>query len=97
MFDIGFGELLVIGIIALLVFGPDKLPAVARTLGLWWGRIKYQIQSAKTDFDREIGADEIRRQLHNEQVMRQLGEGEEAIRRIMKESDDIARNPSHKS
>lgn len=97
MFDIGFGELLVIGIISLLVFGPDKLPAVARTLGLWWGRIKYQVQSAKNDFDREIGADEIRQQLHNEQVMKQLGESDEAIQRMMSESDDIARNPRQKT
>jgi len=93
MFDIGFGELLLIGIVSLLVFGPDKLPVVARTLGLWWGRFKYTAQSAKNDFDREVGADEIRRQLHNEQVMKELGESDEAIRRIMKESEDIARSP----
>lgn len=93
MFDIGFGELLLISVIGLLVFGPDKLPVVARTLGLWWGRFKYTIQSAKNDFDREVGADEIRRQLHNEQVMKELGESDEAIRRIMKESEEIARSP----
>lgn len=93
MFDVGFGELLLIGVISLLVFGPDKLPVVARTLGLWWGRLKYTIQAAKNDFDREVGADEIRRQLHNEQVMKQLGESDEAIRRIMKESEELARQP----
>lgn len=93
MFDIGFGELLLIGIVSLLVFGPDKLPTVARTLGLWWGRLKYTIHSAKNDFDREVGADEIRRQLHNEQVMKELGESDDAIRRIMKESEEIARSP----
>jgi len=93
MFDIGFGELLLISIVSLLVFGPDKLPVVARTLGLWWGRVKYTVQSAKNDFDREVGADEIRRQLHNEQVMKELGESDEAIRRIMKESEEIASTP----
>lgn len=94
MFDIGFGELVLIGVIALLLFGPDKLPIVARTMGLWWGRIRYQIQAAKNDFDREVGVDEIRRQLHNEQVMKELGESEESIRRVMKESDELARHPS---
>lgn len=98
MFDIGFGELVLIGVIALLLFGPDKLPVVARTMGLWWGRIRYQLQAAKKDFDREVGVDEIRRQLHNEQVMKQLGESDEAIRRIMKESEDIARQvPTNKT
>lgn len=98
MFDIGFGELVLVSVIALLLFGPDKLPTVARTIGLWWGRVRYHLQAAKKDFDREVGVDEIRRQLHNEQVMRQLGESDEAIRRIMKESEDIARQPpTHKT
>lgn len=97
MFDIGFGELILIGIVSLLVFGPDKLPVVARTVGLWWGRLKYTVQSAKNDFDREIGADEIRRQLHNEQVMKELGESDEAIRQIMKDSEEIASKPVSKS
>jgi Tat protein translocase TatB subunit len=92
MFDIGFSELLLIAVITLLVVGPDKLPAVARTAGLWWGRIRYTLQSAKNDFDREIGASEIRRQLHNEQVMKELGESQEAIDRVMKESEALAHN-----
>jgi len=93
MFDIGFSEIIVIFIVALVVLGPDKLPAAARTLGLWWGRIKYQMNAAKKDFEREIGADEIRRQLHNEQVMRELGESKEAIRRVMKDGEEFARTP----
>ena len=96
MFDIGFAELLVIFVIALLVIGPDRLPAAARTFGLWFGRLKYQLQTAKSDFEREIGADEIRRQLHNEQVMRELGEPEEAIRRVMREADEMVQPASKK-
>ena len=93
MFDIGFSEIIVIFAVALLVLGPDKLPVAARTLGLWWGRIKYHMRSARTDFEREIGADEIRRQLHNEQVMHELGESKEAIRRVMKSGEDFANTP----
>jgi sec-independent protein translocase protein TatB len=89
VFDIGFSELLVILVVSLLVIGPERLPAAARTFGLWFGRLKYQLLSAKQDFEREIGADEVKRQLRNEQVMRELGEPEEEIRRVMKEADSL--------
>lgn len=60
MFDVGFFELLVIGIVALLVVGPERLPKVARTAGLWLGRGRRFIGSVKDDIDREIKADELR-------------------------------------
>jgi len=69
MFDIGFTELLLIGIVALIVIGPDRLPGAVRTAGLWVGRIKRSFSAIKSEVEREIGADEIRRQLHNEQVL----------------------------
>ena len=93
MFDVGFSEILVVLVVALIVLGPDKLPVAARTLGLWIGRLKYMMQAAKNDFEREIGADDIRRQLHNEQVMRELGESKEAIQRMMREGNEFVRNP----
>ena len=69
MFDIGFSELLLVGLIALLVFGPERLPGAARTAGLWVGRLKRSFAAIKTEVEREIGADEIRRQLHNENIL----------------------------
>lgn len=69
MFDIGFSELLLVGLVALLVFGPERLPGAARTAGLWVGRLKRSFAAIKTEVEREIGADEIRRQLHNEQIL----------------------------
>ncbi|WP_028629821.1 Sec-independent protein translocase protein TatB [Metapseudomonas resinovorans] len=69
MFGISFGELLLIGLIALLVLGPERLPGAARTAGLWIGRLKRSFNAIKTEVEREIGADEIRRQLHNEHIM----------------------------
>lgn len=69
MFGISFGELLLIGLIALLVLGPERLPGAARTAGLWVGRLKRSINSIKLEVERELGADEIRRQLHNENIM----------------------------
>lgn len=78
MFGISFGELLLIGLVALLVLGPERLPGAARTAGLWIGRLKRSFNAIKQEVEREIGADEIRRQLHNEQIM--------AMERQIKES-----------
>lgn len=69
MFDIGFTELLLIAVVALVVLGPDRLPGAVRTAGLWIGRIKRSFIAIKAEVEREIGADEIRRQLHNEQIL----------------------------
>ncbi|WP_372876303.1 Sec-independent protein translocase protein TatB [Pseudomonas sp.] len=69
MFDIGFTELLLIGVVALVVLGPDRLPGAVRTAGLWIGRVKRSFSAIKAEVEREIGADEIRRQLHNEQIL----------------------------
>ena len=69
MFDIGFAELLLVGIVALLVLGPERLPGAVRTASLWIGRIKRSFSTIKAEVEREIGADEIRRHLHDEQIL----------------------------
>jgi sec-independent protein translocase protein TatB len=69
MFDIGFTELLLVALVALVVLGPERLPGAVRTAGLWIGRIKRSFNSIKAEVEREIGADEIRRQLHNEHIL----------------------------
>lgn len=69
MFDIGFTELLLIGLVALFVLGPERLPGAVRTAGLWIGRAKRSFANIKAEVEREIGADEIRRQLHNERIL----------------------------
>ena len=63
MFDIGFWELAVIGVVALLVIGPERLPRVARTAGLWLGRARRFVSSVKADIDRELAADELKKAL----------------------------------
>lgn len=60
MFDIGFQELTIIGIVALLVVGPERLPGLARNVGLWVGRIRRYVAHVKDDIDREIRAQELR-------------------------------------
>ena len=79
MFGISFSELLLVGLVALLVLGPERLPGTARTAGLWIGRLKRSFNAIKQEVEREIGADEIRRQLHNEHILSL----EEEARKIM--------------
>jgi sec-independent protein translocase protein TatB len=66
MFDIGFWELVVIGVVALIVIGPERLPGVARTAGLWVGKAKHFIFSVKAEVDRELKADELKRLLEEQ-------------------------------
>jgi sec-independent protein translocase protein TatB len=61
MFDIGFSELLVIGVVALLVIGPERLPKVARTAGVIFGRFQRYVANVKGDIQRELDASEISR------------------------------------
>lgn len=61
MFDIGFTELIVIGIVALIVIGPERLPKVARTAGHLYGRLQRYVSTVKSDISQEIQLDELRR------------------------------------
>ena len=61
MFDIGFSELLVIGLVALIVIGPEKLPRVARTVGLLIGRLQRYVADVKSDINREVELEELRK------------------------------------
>lgn len=72
MFDIGFMELLLISIVALIVIGPERLPGAIRTATLWIGRAKRSFNQVKSEIEKEINADEIKRQLHNESILSDL-------------------------
>ena len=60
MFDVGFWELALIGLVMLVVVGPERLPKFARTAGLWLGRGRRMLSSVKAEIDREIKADELK-------------------------------------
>lgn len=87
MFDIGFTELLVCLIVALVVIGPEQLPGAVRTAGLWIGRLKRSLRDTRNEIERQIGADDIRRQLHNEEVMQNLEEARLRIEKTMREAE----------
>jgi sec-independent protein translocase protein TatB len=61
MFDIGFSEMLVIAVVALIVIGPERLPGVARTMGHLFGRMQRYVNDVKSDIQREIELDELRK------------------------------------
>ena len=90
MFGISFSELLLVGLVALLVLGPERLPGAARTAGLWIGRLKRSFNAIKQEVEREIGADEIRRQLHNEHILSM----EEQAKKILAPLQDAVKPPT---
>lgn len=81
MFDVSFAELILIAIVGLLVIGPERLPEALRTLGLWLGRMRRSFTNVKAELEKEIGMDDIRRQLHNEAVMEEMKRIERDVRR----------------
>ena len=61
MFDIGFSEIVVIAVVALIVIGPERLPKTARTLGHLFGRLQRYVADVKADINREMQLDELKR------------------------------------
>ena len=67
MFDIGFSELVMIGLVSLIVIGPERLPKVARIVGFWLGKSRAMIANVKSEIQYELHQEELR-QLINDQV-----------------------------
>ena len=93
MFDIGFSELILVGIVALLVIGPERLPETVRTASMWLNRIRRGFNEIKQ---------EVQQELHNDAVLRELREtGEQlkkegaAIGRDVHDTTALAANPAH--
>ena len=61
MFDVGFSEIVVIAVVALVVIGPERLPKAARTMGLLFGRLQRYVGDVKADISREMELDELRK------------------------------------
>ncbi|MFG6177378.1 Sec-independent protein translocase protein TatB [Halomonas sp. THAF12] len=79
MFDIGFLELLIIGVVGLLVLGPERLPKAARTTGLWIGRIKRSVSGMQREINAQLEAEELRQKLAEQQ--KKLDEGLDRVKR----------------
>jgi len=68
MFDIGFLELVVILVLALLVLGPERLPRAARSIGYWFGKARRYVEGMKSQVEAEFDTSEVKRLLHNQEV-----------------------------
>jgi sec-independent protein translocase protein TatB len=79
MFEVGFSEMLVIAVVALIALGPEKLPKAARFAGLWMRRARAQWYSVKAELERELAAEQLKSEIKNgvdefRHEMRSLGE-----------------------
>ena len=88
MFDVGFPEILLVSVVALLFIGPDRLPETVRTIMLWLGRIRTSFANIKKEIEQEIGADEIRQQIHNESIMNELDKSKQQIQDAIRTTDN---------
>jgi sec-independent protein translocase protein TatB len=106
MFDIGFSELMVIAVIALVVIGPERLPRVARTLGHLAGRLQRYVSDVKSDINREIELDELRKMRDSMQQAASSLEGslksglasaESEINSITESAQEALKDPSEEA
>jgi sec-independent protein translocase protein TatB len=80
MFDMGFTELVVIGVVALLVLGPERLPGAVRSTSKKLSQLKSAFNNLKEELAKEVNIDELRQDDHNKAIMKQLEEGGKAIK-----------------
>jgi sec-independent protein translocase protein TatB len=85
MFDIGFTELMVIGVVALIVIGPERLPRVARTAGALLGRLQRYVADVKADINREVELDELRNM--KDSVQRAASEFESSMNEDLRKAE----------
>ena len=74
MFDIGFWEIIFILVITLLIVGPERLPKIARTAGLWVGKMRGFVATVKADIDQELATDELKKVLAKQAAVPELEE-----------------------
>ena len=81
MFGAGFWEFALVGVVALLVVGPERLPGLVRTAGLWIGRAQRMARELKSEFEQDVGIHDVRRIQHDlEQSAGPPPAGQEVIR-----------------
>ncbi|WP_444999810.1 Sec-independent protein translocase protein TatB [Halomonas mongoliensis] len=85
MFDIGFLELMFIGVVGLLVLGPERLPKAARTAGLWLGKIKRSVSGMQREISAQLEAEELRQKLNEQQ--KKL---DDSVRQVQRDVESIA-------
>jgi sec-independent protein translocase protein TatB len=90
MFDIGFSELLVIGVVALIVLGPERLPKVARTAGLLFARFQRYVSEVKSEINREIQNEELKSlQTSFQEAKEAISEAQQSITKQASETEHM--------
>jgi sec-independent protein translocase protein TatB len=106
MFDVGFSEIVVIAVVALIVIGPERLPKVARTIGHLFGRLQRYVNQVKDDISREMELDELRKlQSSVKEAAQSLESGfqqnmqkaQEELRSMEKDMNPLAEEPAKES
>ncbi|HLT98889.1 MAG TPA: Sec-independent protein translocase protein TatB [Burkholderiaceae bacterium] len=87
MFDVSFTELMLIGVVALVVIGPERLPKVARTVGHLLGRAQRYVSDVKSDIQREIDLDEMNK------LKKQMDEAAHSLQASMRETSESFQKP----
>lgn len=90
MFDIGFAELLLLGVVGLLVLGPERLPTAVRTVSIYLGKLRRSFNSIRSEIERELHTEEIKREIHNQAVLDSLKETEQQLRESLDTPYDIS-------
>lgn len=93
MSDIGFSEILLLVAIALIVIGPKRLPEAARFLGYWIGKLRRSLQNARRDMERELGIDDIRREVHNQLLLEQLESERQQVAETLRRAQETPPAP----
>jgi len=93
MFDIGFSEMFMVVVIALIVIGPERLPAVARKIGKYVGKAKRTFENVKREVQSELETDELNQRLKENNI---LADTKDAINEISDELKDIAKKGGEK-
>jgi len=100
MFDIGFWEILLILVLALVVIGPERLPGAARQAGFFVGKARRYIEGVRSEVESELDINEFKRMLHNQEVQinelqQQIKSGMDDIKPDVSASDILTDTPSH--
>ncbi len=88
MFDIGFWEILLIVVLALIIIGPERLPGAAKKAGYWMGRGRRFVEGVRNEVESEVDLGEFKRLLHNQEV--QINELQQKLNATVTNVDDVA-------
>jgi sec-independent protein translocase protein TatB len=97
MFDVGFWELMLIGVVALLVVGPERLPKLAYTAGKWLGKGRSMLSTVKSEIDKEIKSEELKKVLEEQKRMMNpmeeiIEETSSAVKEIKNETENVVQD-----